>query len=525
MNALVLRCTFVAHSYQGVRLTQERKEELDWPPAPARLHQALMAAALTGIPKGLEERLAKAALGALRWLEQQPAPEIAASPLSEEQSPDRPASTRFRTAIPQNNPAKTDLTRTSILLAQPLPRRAVGRSRCPLTVVYIWPLENPAARQSAQEHIPVLRDLAAQVRYLGRAEDQIEAQIGPADVSTSRGEEETWWPTNRLPEVELLVAKSDTTNDLIRNHAQVLPARTRRSPASRFLRRQGYMREAATGLLPIHVSLFQLVPVTDDPDDLPLSCDPESAGVWRSQIRQRAVDFALDLERWDQPELARELISGHPPGQEKPTDQPHLAFVPLPSISSHGKADGRVRRFALLGYSAAAIEAEAREVYRVLCASLNGEVIQLGASEFQLTLLQGRPERDKVWSQFMRSSRVWRSVTPVALARGFTVPTHSPDGSRRLSTSERHLRKLTEWTALLRSSLRHICLPEDIVASCSLTLTPSPLVPSTCRAERYRRPGESAVLTHARMEFATPVKGPLIVGDRRYQGYGLFLPL
>ncbi len=523
MKALVLRWTFVAHSYQGVRLTEDRKEVLDWPPSPARMHQALMAAALTGIPKGHEQQLARDALDALRWLEKQPPPQIIASQIFE----DDVSATRFRLAIPQNNPAKTDLTRTSILLAPTLPRRAAGRSRGPLSVTYIWQLEELVAQQTAEQHFRELRDLVAQVRYLGRAEDRVEGQILLGEVPSGENDvgNEKWWPRNQDFEVDLLVARRGTTDDLIRNHAQVVPARTRRSPASRFLRRQGYARGAVEGLRPIYVSLFQLVPITDNPDELPLSCDPENAGFWRSLIRQKAVDIALESERWDQPELAQELISGHLPGEEKRTEQPHLAFVPLPSVSVHGKADGRVRRFALLGYAAAGSESNAHEIYRVLCASMDGEVIEKGTSAYQLLQFPGRPERDKVWSQFIRSSRIWQSVIPVALARGFKVPTHSPDGLRRLSSNERHLRRLAEWTALLRSSLRHICIPEDLAASCSVILTPSPLLSSARRAECYRVPGDSVVLTHARLEFAEPVRGPLLIGDRRYQGYGLCFPL
>ena len=79
MNALVLRCVFVAHSYQGVRLNSDEREELEWPPSPARVHQALMSAALTGLPAGKSESMAGDALEALRWLERQPPPEIVAS--------------------------------------------------------------------------------------------------------------------------------------------------------------------------------------------------------------------------------------------------------------------------------------------------------------------------------------------------------------------------------------------------------------------------------------------------------------
>ena len=83
---------------------------------------------------------------------------------------------------------------------------------------------------------------------------------------------------------------------------------------------------------------------------------------------------------------------------------------------------------------------------------------------------------------------------------------------------------VAELTALLRSSLRHIGLPDALVEGCNVTLTASPLLPNTERAERYRPAGESAVFTHARLEFSEEVRGPLIIGDRRYQGYGLLFP-
>ncbi|HUQ90437.1 MAG TPA: type I-U CRISPR-associated protein Csb2 [Bryobacteraceae bacterium] len=517
MKSLVLHCAFVGHTYQGVRLTPEQKEELDWPPAPGRLHQALMAAALTGIPPGREEQLAQDALDALRWVEQQPSPTILASAISE----DRNAATRFRLAIPQNNPAKTDLTKTSMLLAPTLSHRAVAKSSA-LRIDYVWKLQNAAEEEAAERHRVVLADLAAQVRYLGRAEDQIEARLGLREIDA--GGCETWCPTDGAADVDLLAARPGTTRDLIRNHTKPVPGRTRKSPASRFLRAQGYARGVVEGLRPVHVAIFQLLAERGDPDEVPLSCDAENAGIWRSRVRQRAVDFALDSGRWDDPDLARELISGHPPGQSTRTEQPHLAFVPLPSINSQGKADGRVRRIALVGYARPEIKSEAVDVYQVLCASLDGEDIGAGASYYHLRLFDYGPETDKVWSQLVRCSRVWHSVTPVALAGGFKVPKHSADGRRELTSNERRLRQLAEWTALLRSSLKHIGLPGELVDACAIMLTPSPLLPNTSRAERYRTPGEWAVLTHARIEFSEPIRGPLIVGDRRYQGYGLFLP-
>jgi len=329
MIALVLHCGFVAHSYQGVRLTADQKEELDWPPSPARLHQALMAAALTSLPADKKDSLAGNALEALRWLDQQHPPGIVASAISE----DSGSATHFRLAIPQNNPAGSDLTKTSILLAPTLRHRAVGRSNEPLQVYYVWRLESAASQEAAARHLGVLADLTAQVRYLGRAEDQIEARIELKEhdsVNASPQTCETWRPTNQAGDIDLWVPKGGTTDNLIRNHVLVVPARTRKSPACRFLRTQGYAREAVEGLLPVHVAIFQLIAETGDPDQLPLSCDAGGAGVWRSRIRQKAVDIALDGGRWDQPDLAQELITGHPPGQPKRTNSRtwHLCLCP-----------------------------------------------------------------------------------------------------------------------------------------------------------------------------------------------------
>jgi len=523
MKSLVLSCNFVAYTYQGVRVTPEKKEELDWPPAPGRLHQALMAAALKGVPQGRESEFAKDALGALRWLEEQPPPEIVASTICEEDVR-KPAATRFRLAIPQNNPAKSDFTRTSMLLAPTLMRRAVGRSYPQLVVDYIWKLQSAADEEVCAQHCVVLDDLAAQIRYFGRGEDQIEAHIGLQESVGRREGCHVWHPTDAAADVDLLVARPHTTCELIRHHGQPVPARTRKSPASRFLRSQGYECDVAEGMRPIHVAIFQLMVETGDPDEPPFSCNAERVGVWRSRIRQLAVDLSLDSARWDHPDLAQELISGHPPGQSSRTEQPHLAFVPLPSINAQGKADGRVRRVALVGYARPDVQTEAAEVYRVLAASLDAEEIEFDGFRGRLRLFDRRPEGDAVWSQFIRHGRRWYSITPVALAGGFKVPRYSSDGSRELKRDERHVRRLAELSALLRLNLRHVGLPRTLVDGCAITLTASPLVPNTERAERYRPPGESAVFTHARLEFSEDVRGPLIVGDRRYQGYGLLFP-
>ena len=218
MKSLVMNCAFVAHSYQGVRLQANHGEELDWPPSPARVHQALVSSAMTGVPPDLKEQMTTRALDALRWLEQLPTPEIIASAISD----DPESGTHFGLAIPQNNPDKTDLTRTSTLLLPTLRRRAVSSSGDPLHVDYVWRLDAATAQSEAVRHLAPLADLVAKVRYLGRAEDQVEARIEMAEypwASVDPQRFQVWRPTRVAGDKDLWVPRPATTDNLLGNHA------------------------------------------------------------------------------------------------------------------------------------------------------------------------------------------------------------------------------------------------------------------------------------------------------------------
>lgn len=505
MANLVIGCRFVAHSYSGVRLTDDRREELDWPPSPGRLHQALMAVALKGLSPDAPE--AKATMAALRWLECQQAPVIFASVLADG------ARTRPRVAIPQNNPKGTDLGSKSMLLAPTM--RATPANSQPLTVQYQWPL---ADETEARQHLPALADAAARMAYFGRAEDRVESSAAIHDEAC-QDDLARWQPTSFGPSV-LWLAREGTTDALERRHRAPVAPRERKPPAQRWMTAQPYALSCPQPRAPLHVAIFQVFPASDDPDATALSCDAESSGRWRAALRGRIVEVAGEPSYWEDPSLATELLTGHVAGQERRSEQPHLAIVPLPSFNPTGTADGRVRRIALLGFARSEIASCAIEIYETLAAALDGEEI----AEMAGRLRRVDIARDKIWAQLGAESRVWCSLTPVAIARGFKVPHFAPDG-RALSTNERHRRKLAEWSALLRDSLRHIGLPEPLVVNARIELTLSPLLHQTVRAERYRPPGESAVLTHARIEFPEPVRGPMLVGDRRYQGLGLFVPV
>ena len=99
-----------------------------------------------------------------------------------------------------------------------------------------------------------------------------------------------------------------TTCDLIRHHARAVPARTRKSLASRFFSLRAmfviWWRDRACSFSDIpNSSSIRMTQTTH-----PVRAVPRTAGIWRSRIRQKAVDLGLDSERWDSPDLAQASV-------------------------------------------------------------------------------------------------------------------------------------------------------------------------------------------------------------------------
>jgi len=514
MSHLIIQLRFIAHSYTGIRFLEDRKEELDWPPSPGRVHEALLCAALLGVKRSVAER--EEVFAAFRWLEELPAPEIWAS------AHDASLRTSPRIAIPQNNPKKNKLETKPSLLAPT--RKAVSVTGEPLEVHYHWPLR---AEALTSKQLDILSDAAARVSYLGRAEDRAEVSLRLAD--TLESVPLVRWQPGPSGDALLWVTKTGTTDGLEERHTAIVAPRETRKPAQRWMRRVAYADDAPRAMQPVAIAIFQLFPADDDPDANALACDAENAGLWRKFLRCQIVKLADDSENWDDHALAQELLTGHSAPGERAT-RPHLAIVPLPTINRARTADGRVRRVALLGYAAPEVATQAVPIYETLFKALDDLIegedtpLRRHGKVVPVRLVRNASSADKVWPQYTGKSRVWCSILPVAIARGYKVPKFHADG-HELNGNERHRRKLSEWEKLLRDSLRHIGLPPELISACTIECTATPLVPKSSRAENYRAPGEQAVLTHVRLRFPSQVRGPLLLGDRRYMGLGLFVPV
>ncbi len=219
-----------------------------------------------------------------------------------------------------------------------------------------------------------------------------------------------------------------------------------------------------------------------------------------------------------------EAISGHLPNG-RPTAAPHVAFLPLPLVG-YEHSDGRLLG---IGVSIPDILADAARsaLYRAIGhwesaaggAALkltfgNEGIVRLGRLRGPATLVSLRPG---VWS---KTSRRWISATPVALPR-------HPGKLRGGSTAS----SAKAWEIAERSivlACTHIGLPEPAAVEVSLGsfikgAHAATRYPAFHQKERDGRPVRRQ-LVHASISFKQPVEGPFMLGAGRFVGLGLMRP-
>ncbi|MDQ3562618.1 MAG: type I-U CRISPR-associated protein Csb2 [Pseudomonadota bacterium] len=207
-----------------------------------------------------------------------------------------------------------------------------------------------------------------------------------------------------------------------------------------------------------------------------------------------------------------EWLSGHAP-DGKPSDNPHVAFVPLPFVGRE-HADGRLMGVALALPRAIAAE----EFAGVLEHWLRDEhglprrhrlfdgrwfecVVELEIRESPPVNL--RPE---TWTS---RAAAWASVTPVVLDRHF-------DGKDKWEQAAEGVKDACERIDLPR--------PDKVL------LHPVSMLEGVPRSNQFpslvrKKNGGRMHHAHAVILFGEEVEGPVLVGAGRFRGYGLCRPL
>jgi CRISPR-associated protein Csb2 len=216
------------------------------------------------------------------------------------------------------------------------------------------------------------------------------------------------------------------------------------------------------------------------------------------------------------------LVSGHAP-DGRPSSEPHLALAPM-AFLGWPYASGTVLGFALIPprHSQLWNDPSFQQAFRAvlhLDAKTGRRGLRVEGGGVRLALAPGASERRSLdRARYCQRSRIWASATPIVL-------------DRYLKATTKDARE-EEIGKQLAQACGNIGLPAPIRVAAgkhpAIEGTPS-AYPSgkMARWMRWRVADSLATrpLVHAVIEFAEPVRGPVILGAGRFLGLGLCLPL
>ena len=500
-HALLVTVRFHEGRYHGL----DSRKAGEWPPAPARLFQALMAGAARGatVPDGTR--------AALDWLETLPPPVIAA--------PRGIPGKAFTSYVP-NNDLDAELSKGKAPdLVKAVAAIRVGKRIRPILfdaempILYCCPFGDGDGQAAA------LCAAANGLYQLGRGIDMAWAEAAVVDSEEAE---------QRLSSHRGIVYRPSGGGSSDRELLCPRPG-LRRSLTTRFEGMRARFRAGGTNRKPIRLFVQppkpRLVKVAYDAQPHRFvfelrTGDAQAAFAGRTlkaaaelvqEVRDKAANRLCD----ELPDLAdrveRYLIGRDARDSDK---EARIRIVPIPSVGSE-HADMAIRR--LVVYVPQSCPLAANDL-----AWAFAQVAWVDADGVIFKELQ-RTDDDRMVRRFQRRGRRWRSLTPLALplARRRRI---EPDGrSDQAKGAAERAAEEARAAAAVRQALRHAG-------------TGAPVAEVRVQREPFHHRGDRAesfasgtrftkdMLWHAEVTFTEPVAGPLLLGDGRFIGLGLMRP-
>jgi CRISPR-associated protein Csb2 len=492
---LAIRCQFLQGTYQAS--PPGLLTESEWPPHPARLHAALVAA---GWAWG-DGEFSFAAAKVLRWLENQPPPLVATPPGS---GAIRNSPTTF---VPRNltraevsalaghlrarPPRSAAFQRESGRVSRIFPTRAVGDE----PVWFVWPDATPSPDDTA-----TLEQLAGDLQYLGSSRSPVlgTAIVRPVVDDAPWDGAQVFEPSGLAGSdgVHLRVANLGLTEKLLANRYAGSEIQLGASAAYRVRGSENSSGGAIAG------PRGRMTPAAAEPN-------APDRGPFAALLLRRRSGFGLTLSHAATVAGAYRAACLAVAGDEAPAvlhghgDHPHAAFLALPNVG------GRHSDGAILGVGVA-IPAKTPsnqvEAIQAAVAGVDRLSIEGGKLSWQLDQI---PVDDAPWTlraqRWSGPARRWSTATPVVLDR-------YPKAERGFSLED-----------AIKLAFLNARLPEP---SDGIKTSPTPMLPGGVTPALHTRPERLRGLTlHVTVTFPRPVVGPVLVGKGRYLGLGLFAPV
>jgi len=469
----------------------------EWPPHPDRLFMALVAA-------WGESHRSSAAVIALRWLEQQPAPELLAAANSDTQR--RDVVTVFVPTNDASTPKKVDDKTSDAVIADGLTVLPDKRSKQrryfpsvrplsstdgtdPSVVVFAWQADPSPEDRNA------LNDLCRRVTYLGHSSSPVEcwtAGVVP-DVAANLP---LWKPgSTHFAASRLRIPSSGRFEELERLYGQGLRPKPSKSEPYDVGTTQSEEIDCT------HRTVFS-------PDLIILrQTGGRRFGLESTPQLTRALRDTVMTLCPEQP--APEWLSGH--GQHgQPTDRPHVAFLPLANVG-HAHGDGRIMGFAL----ALPNDLQTPFLHAILFDGAESRLLNLTLGkigEMQLELARALRPQTLIAELWTKPSKRWATVTPMAFDRH---PKSRGDDA------------FDEIEKMVMDACERVGIARQIISSVNIIPVSAHIGSPANRGFPYlqRKSGGNIHHSHVAITFTDEVCGPLMLGAGRYRGYGLFRPL
>ncbi len=479
--------------------------QIEWPPHPARVYMALVAA--HGEDRPEDKATESAEVGALKWLAGLSPPVIAA------------ADAEPRTAVVCHVPVNPDpnpqekwglITRTNKKekAAQPLQGLSVGRVRQPRTfpsahlehdTVYVeW-----SDAHGLEVHRSALERICRRVTRIGHSSSLVQVWLAdelPAGLPR-------WIPSDAGGR-QLRVPCEGLLDELKRIHKMRCDGNDIRPVIGTW---QTYRRADAYGHAPPgtvwtdELVVLRLSPKQRHHRWLSLPATLEVA----RRLREALIATAQQ-QRWMP---LPEWVSGHKE-DGSPSESPHVAIFPLAFVGRE-HADGHLLGVGLAVPADAehAPPAQRRRFVRLVRQITELRLGRLGVWSLAELTWESPPWnlQSRAWTAWPDGARCWGSVTPVVFDR------HPK--ARQRAEAER------QAAAQVADGCERIGLPRPRVVEI-LPVSPHPGAPASHEFPRLRRKdGSERQHRHVRLWFDEPVCGPIAIGAGRYRGYGFCRPV
>ena len=493
MPYLLISIHFLEGRFHG----RDARGRQQWPPSPATLFQALTAGAARGC------NIPEQDCQALVWLEQLEPPLVLAPPARSGQA--------IRSYVPNNDldTLQGDPARIGKIRSAKQQHPFLFDKELPL--LYAWSFD------TGMEQAARCCTIAQRLYQLGRGVDMAWAvaeilEQAHAETLLHSGRGRIYRPCLQGDGRRLTCPQPGSLQSMqlrqegISNQYRRIPGKARglalsRAPKARF-------REVAYDCPPVRL-VFELRDTSSNAGFFawPLAGTSRLVECVRNLAQQKLLN-AL-------PEQAMILqgVFGLRRNTSETDKASRIRIIPLPSIG-HTHADRGIRRLLLEIPPDCPLEVE--DVNWAFSGfgshdPETGEVpwMLVPAEDNSMLVHYGIDETDR---QFYRK---WRSVTPVALP---TVRTYGRSNGNERAENEQ------QAALAFSQALRHAGLPSNPT---TVRFQREPFETKGSRAETFA-PGTrfgSSRLWHVEFSYEQPISGPLLAGDGRYLGLGLFRPV